>query len=254
MRRPILNLYLHFSRKWHIIIVLVLLFGTNTAKGVVFMIIMRVMADNILCFNDFDINMAYPKKIVNSNIENECLRERTNFRFKKVNILMGTNATGKTSFGRILMQFMNYFSDGIVTRLTDMIGDFSKDASLTIDFVTTQLRLYRFTFKARAKNSNNSEGNNVSIIIKSVPINKTDSYETCVAKLEDDKKCEYTTYDKVDTIGWSFTFPRDITGNKPYSLIGKSPQYLTVLEKVLKTLDPAIRKVEGCRQFICDKA
>lgn len=44
------------------------------------MIIMRVKADNILCFNDFDINMSYPKKIVNSPVENEWLSERTNFR------------------------------------------------------------------------------------------------------------------------------------------------------------------------------
>ena len=57
------------------------------------MIIMRVKADNILCFNDFEINMSYPKKIVNSPVENEWLSERTNFRYKKVNILMGGNAT-----------------------------------------------------------------------------------------------------------------------------------------------------------------
>ncbi len=211
------------------------------------MIIMRMKADNILCFNDFDINMSYPKKIVNSNIENEYLSERKNFRYKKINILMGTNATGKTSFGRILMQFMNYFTDGTITRFTEMIGDFSREASLVIDFATQQLRLYRFAFKAGVRNNSEPDGSNVSIVIKSVPINKNDSYETCAAKLDDDKKCEYTTYEKVNIEGWSFTFPRDITGNKPYSLIGKSSEYLTVLEKVLKTLDPAIRKVEALK-------
>lgn len=208
------------------------------------MIIMRVKADNILCFNDFEINMSYPKKIVNSPVENEWLSERTNFRYKKVNILMGGNATGKTSLGRILMMFMNYFKDGAVARFIDMISDFSRSAHLEIDFVTMNLRLYRFTFKANTKNDDGYDNSDIAIEIKSVRINKMDSYETCAAKLDDGIKCEHTTYDKVDTEGWSFTFPRDITGNTPYSLIGKNSKYLTVLEKVLKTLDPAIRKVE----------
>ena len=211
------------------------------------MIIMRVRADNVLCFNDFDINMSYPKKIVNSPIANEYLSERSNFRYKKINILMGGNATGKTSLGRLLMQFMNYFKDGTVARFTDMISDCSKEAYLNIDFVTKHLRLYRFTFRAGARNDNGYNENNVSIIIKSVRINKNDSYETCEAKLDGDIKCEYTTYDKVNTEGWNFTFPRDITGNTPYSLIGKNTKYLTVLEKVLKTLDPAIRSVDALK-------
>lgn len=211
------------------------------------MIVMRVRADNVLCFNDFDINMSYPKKIVNSPIANEYLSERSNFRYKKINILMGGNATGKTSLGRLLMQFMNYFKDGTVARITDMISDCSKEAYLNIDFVTKHLRLYRFTFRAGARNDNGYNENNVSIIIKSVRINKNDSYETCEAKLDGDIKCEYTTYDKVNTEGWNFTFPRDITGNTPYSLIGKNTKYLTVLEKVLKTLDPAIRSVDALK-------
>ena len=53
------------------------------------MIIMDIKVDNIYAFKDFHINMSYPKKIVNSTIENEFLEERTNFRYKKVNIIMG---------------------------------------------------------------------------------------------------------------------------------------------------------------------
>ena len=63
-------------------------------KGGRAMIIMDIKVDNINALKDFHINMSYPKKIVNSTIENEFLEERTNFRYKKVNIIMGTNATG----------------------------------------------------------------------------------------------------------------------------------------------------------------
>ena len=67
------------------------------------MIIMDVKVDNLYAFKNFHINMSYPKKIVDSTIENEYLEDRPNFRYKKVNIIMGGNATGKTSLGKLLM-------------------------------------------------------------------------------------------------------------------------------------------------------
>ena len=59
------------------------------------MIIMNLELDNFFAFRNFKLNMSYPKKIVDSSIENEFLTGRENFRYKKVNILMGANATGK---------------------------------------------------------------------------------------------------------------------------------------------------------------
>ena len=67
------------------------------------MIIMNVELNNIYGFNDFSINFSYPKKIVNSIIEDEHLYGRKNFRYKKAVILMGANASGKTSLGKALM-------------------------------------------------------------------------------------------------------------------------------------------------------
>lgn len=59
------------------------------------MIVMNIEMDNFMSFNNFAMNLSYPKKIVNSSIENEFLTGFTNFRYKKVNILMGANATWK---------------------------------------------------------------------------------------------------------------------------------------------------------------
>ena len=71
---------------------------------------MDVKIDNLYAFKDFHMNMSYPKKVVNSPIDNEFLEDRTNFRYRRVNILMGSNATGKTSFGKIMMLFFNFLS------------------------------------------------------------------------------------------------------------------------------------------------
>ena len=53
------------------------------------MIIMRLKIHNFFAFKNFEMNMSYPKKIVDSYIEKEYLKDRGNFRYKKINILMG---------------------------------------------------------------------------------------------------------------------------------------------------------------------
>ena len=104
------------------------------------MIIMDIKIDNLYAFKNFHMNMSYPKKIVDSTIENECLTDRPNFRYKKVNIIMGGNATGKTSLGKLLMTFMKYFSDGISKRFTDIIDDYEKchPVALTSSYDTSE--------------------------------------------------------------------------------------------------------------------
>ena len=72
------------------------------------MVVLDVRLDNLYAFKNFHLNFAYPKKIVGSCIKDEHLANRPNFRYKKVNIIMGANASGKTSFGRALMNIFNF--------------------------------------------------------------------------------------------------------------------------------------------------
>lgn len=74
----------------------------ETQRGETLMIIMDIKADNLYALKKFHMNMSYPKKIVDSTIPGEYLAEKPNFRYKKVNIIMGGNATGKTSLGKLL--------------------------------------------------------------------------------------------------------------------------------------------------------
>lgn len=53
------------------------------------MIVLDIRTDNFYSFKDFHMNMSYPKKTVNSYIPDEYLMERPNFRYKKINILLG---------------------------------------------------------------------------------------------------------------------------------------------------------------------
>ena len=56
------------------------------------MIVMNVKLDNFLLFRKFEINMAYPKKIVGSGIPEEHLKDYPNFRYKKLKYSAVKNA------------------------------------------------------------------------------------------------------------------------------------------------------------------
>ena len=103
------------------------------------MIIMNVKIDNFYSFNNFEINFSYPRKLINSTIEYEYLKDIPNFKFKKLNIIMGSNATGKTTFGKILMNIFNFIKNYNLNLLEESINDKEKKAKFEIDLVLKQI-------------------------------------------------------------------------------------------------------------------
>lgn len=206
------------------------------------MIIMDIKIDNLYAFKKFHMNMSYPKKIVDSTIEGEYLEERPNFRYKKANIIMGGNATGKTSLGRILMAFTNYFRDGEYQRFINIIDDESRSALLEIDFVTSENILCNFKLAIDPKTGEGYGDEDVRITIHAIDINTRDSYETCKKRLEESPSRE-VKFNEVDIRGWCFSYPRDIAVNKKYKYIEDDERYVRILGEILKTLDPSILEV-----------
>ncbi len=205
------------------------------------MIIMDVRIDNFYCFRNFHINMSYPKRIVGTTIAHEYLEDRPNFRYKKVNILMGSNATGKTTLGKMLMMFANCFGDENYKRFKKAITDESREALLRVDFVSEMNKMYRFDLSIQPK-SMQENSDDIKVSLASVEIGNRDSYETCARKL-DNNQGEEEEIDKIDTGGWSFSYAEDAWKAQGYDAIEDKSEYLLILEKLLKTLDPSIEKV-----------
>lgn len=202
---------------------------------------MDIKIDNFYGFRDFHLNMSYPKKIVDSPIDFEYLENRTNFRYKKVNILMGGNATGKTTLGKLLNRFASYSDDERFDRLTDVICDPSKEAFLCIDFVSNLNRLNRFSMIVTPRTGDAYSSENIESKTSFVEIGLRDSYETCAKKLDNSLGFD-TCMKDINTGGWSFSYPDDIYVY--YEAIEKDRNYLLVLESILKTLDPSIKGVK----------
>lgn len=202
------------------------------------MVVMNLELNNLFGFQDFKVNFSYPQKIVKSTVENEYLETKPNFRYKKVNILMGANASGKTSLGKALANIFYFLKRKDISSFDDTFLDEKTEAYFSIDFLTGDDALYRAvcTF---------SPGKILSLDIFSSEITVTDSYETCVKKLkkvsgkEDNEKLAGLPQ---SGWGWLCTLPRD---EKSSSLLKDDTDILnlTILNAVLQTLDTSITEV-----------
>lgn len=99
------------------------------------MIIMDLKINNFFAFEHFHINFSYPKKIVNSYLEDEFLENHPNFRYQKINIIMGANATGKTSLGKMILSIFNLINKKNVDLISPFISNKKKNAFFAMDFI-----------------------------------------------------------------------------------------------------------------------
>lgn len=212
------------------------------------MIVMDVQIDNFFAFKKFHMNMAYPKKIVNSYIPDEHLEGYPNFRYKKVNILMGANATGKTSFGQMLMRIFNFILKKRYDMLTDVVADTTKEAKLSIDFVAKDTILYRLITVIDPKTSEEYVSQDIHVCVNKTRITQKDNYENCSRRLGemccDEKYSFVEELEEIKGLSWLFEYPSETSG------IYKSPKknherYIHILENTLRALDPSIISVEA---------
>ena len=201
------------------------------------MIVLNLELKGIYGFNDFNINFSYPKKIVNSIIDHEHLEGRERFRYKKAVILMGANATGKTSLGKVLLRIFEYITDGNPVSLYEMVSNYT--GYFSIDFVNGDYRLQRLSAYIDAINRN------IEISYKTADIDKMSSYEKCLMKLKDRTKEATKTATSlkklVGDIRYRFAYPEI---EKSLKLTGENKNILLkTLHAVIGTLDPTLQDV-----------
>lgn len=217
------------------------------------MIIMNLEVDNLSLFNNFKINLSYPKKIVGSTIPEEHLQNHPNFRYKKAIILMGANATGKTSLGVVLMSIFNFINKKDYRLLVSRIRNPRNPASFQIDFVHEDI-LYRVstTIKRKDNRSVSYSTNDFDAQVSTVKILSGDNYETALNRLLS-HECEHSSnyideFEKIPRFTWLFEYPFD----DPQSARSVDPfdrkVYRVFLEKVLRALDPRILEVAQVKE------
>lgn len=209
-------------------------------------VVLNISLDNFYAFRGFQMNLTYPKKIVDSYIPDEHLDGHPNFRYKKVNIIMGANASGKTTLGHMLMSIFNFISKKNYAFITDAISDQSRMASFSIDLVSKSSTLYRISCSITPKENGNYDAEDVALEIRREKIWVNDSYESCIKRLETAPYSPCDNFlkelDKVENLAWLFEYPED--AKHPLKFDTQDKKFPVVLECILKALDPSIQKVE----------
>ena len=201
------------------------------------MIILNLKLDGIYGFERFDIQFTYPKKVVNSIIEDEHLEGRERFRYKKAVILMGANATGKTSLGKALLKIITFINTSNPAVLMDMIAD--TKGSFSIDFVNEGFVLHRINAEI------DSALSSVTLKYYSAVIDKMYSYEKCLEKLTD-RTVEATSSvnalkSLVGPLHYRFAYP-EIASSLDFKGLDKRV-FKKTLKAVIGTLDPTLNEV-----------
>ena len=115
------------------------------------MIITHLEIDNLYGFSETKIDFSFKRKNLKSNIPNEYLKERPKFNFKRICIISGTNASGKTSLGKVICGIENFIARKTVVKYLDQaICNKNKPAVLAIEFVTpsnNKLHSLRLSFE-----------------------------------------------------------------------------------------------------------
>ena len=217
------------------------------------MVLMNLKLDNYMAFNDFEINMSYPKKIVgNQLVEN--LVNHPNFRFRKLNILMGSNASGKTSIGRMLMNIFNFIDRKEFVNVISCINDVKRDANFEIQFVVND-NFYRISsvIKGKENPEENYTSEDFLTKVEKIEINKTDTYEKCLERLDKNSKAEFSNnfikeLEKVEKLSWAFEFPGDSRRITSRYIPENEERFLQILKNTLQALDPLITNVEKVKE------
>lgn len=151
---------------------------------------------------------------------------------KKAVVLMGTNATGKTSLGRALLKIFRSIREANEAILRDLDG-----GEFQVDFVNEGFTLHRLYGSV--------DGENVSIRYFNAGIGERDSYEMAEEKL----------IERSDEVGGSFRKLKALVGPLEYCFYYpeietslrmadvKNPVLLKTLRAVIGTLDPTLTVV-----------
>lgn len=208
--------------------------------------ILNLKMDNILSFNQFEINLSYPQKLNNSLIKNEYLSQLSNFRYKKMNIFIGSNASGKTSLIQCIWKILLFLQRKERNIIEDLIHSPNKESSIELDFADNQ-----FLYRIKIKTANDDSRLNIIAAYNTIKLTKQSSYENLSKKLN---SLEYIFKDYLETLnslhinlGWMIVLPatENIFDKIRCLKLNKKEEndFINILNRVLHTLDPSISSV-----------
>lgn len=100
------------------------------------MIITKLYINNWYSFVDSELDLTYPRKISDSTITYEYLPGFENIRYKRVVILTGANASGKTSLAKIILAIRDFMSNKKICKyFSEGMHQDKEELDFSIEFI-----------------------------------------------------------------------------------------------------------------------
>lgn len=216
------------------------------------MIFTKALIDNLYGFENFEIDLTYPRKSSNPLLDGEYLSFAPSFKFKKACVLLGTNASGKTSLGKILCSVQQLLrGDSLVTRhyLAQAIRNKKQNGRILVEFVLPEVETLN-----RVEWLINHKGDIEDFQFFCVQIKSNDTNVTATRRLDSSHTLSTASKDNPDAlhdlqticelnINYYYVFAENHPSN--LSLTDDLDQNdLPMVLSILKTFDPSIVDVK----------
>lgn len=221
------------------------------------MVILRVACDNLYMFKNFELDFTYDRKINHPLANGDVLFEGSRIKVRKNLIIMGGNASGKTTFGKLLCMILNFIRGRNLENdfnLAKIQYDKSSDANFEIEFAIGDVA---YLLKASFRNFNlQQEQVYKQKIYRSYNIktlrNKLNSNEPIETFDADEKKMNigFKSFafsaskpnkfeEVIKKIGFWFMFSEPISNDRVYD----SEVDVEFLDKLIPKIDNSVRSV-----------
>ena len=120
-------------------------------KGGIFMIFYEIKLDDIFQFKNFCVDFTYSRESKYSPIS-QAHKEYPNLKYKKFAVLLGANASGKTTLGKALCVIQNFLNGKDISTISfaNIKGAFEKGINKEISIETTfSTRSYMYYFECK---------------------------------------------------------------------------------------------------------
>lgn len=221
------------------------------------MIFYEIKLDDLFQFKDFSVDFTYSRESKYSPIQ-QAHKKYPNLKFKKFAILLGANASGKTTLGKALCFIQNFINGKDVSKLAfaNINNFFEKGISNNIDIETTfstETFMYKFAVKIGASGIESEKWWRIKLkdisyakhkleIEKSIPIYDKDEFveKSFVSYFLTSKENISYRNEIQSSIGFIYSF-----SGTDDSTINESVGFNTdILKKIVMSFDNSIEDVK----------
>lgn len=228
------------------------------------MLITKFSFQNLYSFENFMVDLTYPRPLKFSTIDHENLSFAPRFKVKRVCIISGGNATGKTSLGKLLCAAMNFIAGRSGAMSYVKIRNLNDEATLILEFVIPKNKTFHevvLSFRASVSESEtelvkikhritNIKENDTPVLARS-RLEKADfnvesleqSPEINLAKYLYKKVWAEETDISITQLLWKYIFYETIELSDK-RLASLNFIDLNIASKILKAFDPTIREIK----------